>query len=67
MFDGHHDQVQSLGDLFNAGETAELTFSNLPHRKKLTIASMLLPTNDEARVNIPGTVCGLQPFSPNDE
>jgi hypothetical protein len=30
------------------------------------IASMLLPTNDEACASIPGPQCGGAPFSPND-
>jgi len=46
MFNGYHDQVQSVAGLLNGGETATLTFEDLPHRTKFTIASMLLPTND---------------------
>jgi len=46
MFDGHHNQVQSVGGLLKAGETTELTFEGLSRKTKFTIASMLLPTND---------------------
>ncbi|MGB0495160.1 MAG: spondin domain-containing protein [Kangiellaceae bacterium] len=46
MFDGYHDQVQSSAGLLNGGETATLTFDDLSHKARFTIASMLLPTND---------------------
>ena len=46
MFDGYHDQVQTVGGLLKAGETVDLTFEGVSRHSKFTVASMLLPTND---------------------